>query len=132
MTSDPQHVLVAEDDRALLQLAAAILTKEGYAVTSAADGATALEAARAAGRIDIVFTDVVMPGLDGFALGDALAAEHGGIRAVFTTALMGESAKDAADAFGCELLAKPYTPTELRRAVAEARLLQPRRVEGEP
>ncbi|MCU1369030.1 MAG: hybrid sensor histidine kinase/response regulator [Ilumatobacteraceae bacterium] len=118
------HVLVAEDDVALLQLAAMILEQDGYAVLKASDGAQALETSRVADRVDIVLTDVVMPNLDGFDLGRALAVERVGIRAVFTTALMGEVAKASAREFGCELLPKPYTPAELRRAVAEARPLQ--------
>jgi CheY-like chemotaxis protein len=131
VTSNLLHVLVAEDDVALLQLASAILTQQGYAVTAATDGVKALEAARQATKLDIVFTDVVMPDLDGFGLGDALAAEKTGIRAVFTTALMGEEARASARDFGCELLPKPYTPDELRRAVAEARPLRPRCGGGE-
>ncbi|MGN6694857.1 MAG: response regulator, partial [Aquihabitans sp.] len=95
-----------------------------------AAGAKPLEAAGAPARLDILFTDVVMPELDGFGLGDALAAERAGIRAVFTTALMGDEARTSARDFGCELLPKPYTPNELRRAVAEARPLLPRREGG--
>ena len=126
VTRNPLQVLVAEDDVALLQLASAILTQEGYAVVAATDGAKALEAFRSADHVDVVFTDVLMPDLDGFGLGDALAAERSDLRAVFTTALMGEEARASARDFGCELLPKPYTPDELRRAVAEARPLRPR------
>lgn len=118
------QVLVAEDDAALLQLVAKLLEHDGYTVLTALDGVEALAAARNAAPVDIVFTDVVMPGMDGFELGDALAAEQAGIRGVFTTALMDDGARTSAGQLGCELLPKPYTPADLRRAVAEARPIQ--------
>lgn len=119
-------MLVAEDDRALLEMAALILGRDGCEVLTAADGSLALEASRAAERVDVVVTDLVMPGLDGFGLGDALAEERAGIRAVFTTALVTEDVRATVRTFGCDLLPKPYSAASLRRAVAEARPLQPR------
>lgn len=118
-------MLVAEDDAALLQLASAILQQEGYAVLQAPDGAAAIEAARSAEQLDILFTDIVMPGPDGFEVGTALASARPGLRAVFTTALMNDQARARASALGCELLSKPYTPADLRRAIAEASPLRP-------
>lgn len=117
---------MAEDDLALLALVERILEQDGCEVLAAADGSLALEASRAAEQVDVAVIDVVMPGLDGFGLGDALAEERAGVRAVFTTALTSDDVRATVRTFGCDLLPKPYTPAALRRAVAEARPLKPR------
>jgi CheY-like chemotaxis protein len=62
-----RRVVVADDDAAVVQLFAQLLRDEGAYVTEASDGAEALRAARRE-RPDLVIGDVIMPGLDGFAL----------------------------------------------------------------
>ncbi len=58
-------VLVVEDEPAQRQLFALALRREGYSVLEARNGAEALEVAAAAGRLDLVISDVVMPVLTG-------------------------------------------------------------------
>ena len=71
------RILVVDDDEDIRKLHAAILTLEGYEVERAGDGADALEQL-ATGRFDLVFTDRLMPVLDGESL--VLALRSAGIR----------------------------------------------------
>ena len=59
-----RRLLLVEDDPTLRQALTFNLTREGYEVTSAADGEAALEAARS-DRLDLVLLDVMLPGMSG-------------------------------------------------------------------
>ena len=65
--------LVVDDEPHVAELIAGVLTAEGFAVTSAADGPAALRRARAS-QPDIVVLDVGLPGLDGFEVLEGLRA----------------------------------------------------------
>ena len=67
-----EHLLVVEDDPAVRQLAETALSRLGYRITVAADGQEALDILTARDDIDLVFSDVVMPRLNGFQLRDRL------------------------------------------------------------
>ena len=67
-------VLVVEDDDAIRNNIARLLKLEGYEVSAAANGTEGLERARAL-RPDVVISDINMPGMDGFALVEALRAD---------------------------------------------------------
>jgi two-component system cell cycle sensor histidine kinase/response regulator CckA len=69
-----QRVLVVDDEQGLRDLVCRALRAEGFSTLEAGHGAEALEVIeRAAGPIDLVVTDVVMPGMDGRELGRRLA-----------------------------------------------------------
>lgn len=68
-------VLIVEDDGPIRELLAALLREEGYTVFTAPDGRPALERLRAHPEGLIVLLDLMMPGMDGFALLQAIAAE---------------------------------------------------------
>ncbi|MDI5964723.1 SpoIIE family protein phosphatase [Streptantibioticus silvisoli] len=107
-------VLIAEDN-ADLRLYLAGLLEPGYAVTVAADGLQALRLARRL-RPDLVLTDVMMPGLDGFALLRALRADPATAHTpvVFLSARAGEEAAVEGLAAGADdYLAKPFSSTDL-------------------
>src|SRR5205085_12300729 len=76
-----ETVLLVEDEGGVRGLARQILTGCGYSVLEAADGAEAVRVAAAhPGPIDVVVTDVVMPGLGGREVADRVAAYHPGAR----------------------------------------------------
>ncbi|WP_405577259.1 SpoIIE family protein phosphatase [Streptomyces sp. NBC_01190] len=107
-------VLVAEDNADLRTYLVGLL-EPGYTVTVAADGHEALRAARRI-RPDLVLTDVMMPGLDGFGLLRALRAEPATARTpvVFLSARAGEEAAVEGLAAGADdYLAKPFSSTDL-------------------
>lgn len=70
----PTHVLVVDDSAVDLQRLQQVLTRAGYAVSTAADGLQALECARRE-RPDAILMDVSMPGMDGFAATRALRGD---------------------------------------------------------
>lgn len=83
-------ILIAEDDRELRQLFQHVLLKNGYAVKGVSNGNEALDAMDQE-YYDLVLSDVMMPGLDGFALVQAMR------NAGMTTPVLMVTAKDAFD-----------------------------------
>lgn len=69
------HVLVAEDDRRLARVIARVLTEEGHVVDTVHSGVDALALA-AEGTFDVLVLDVMMPGLDGFAVLEELRRQR--------------------------------------------------------
>ena len=117
-----ETVLVVEDEPPLRELAARVLTAAGYTVLQAANGGDAL--ALLAGHPDpvhLVFTDVVMPGMNGRELAARLATLRPAIRVLYTSgytedAILRHGVLDDPGRF----LSKPYTPSVLRRRIREA------------
>lgn len=112
-------VLVVEDDAAIRANVARLLKLEGYAVTAATNGIEGLERARAL-RPDLVISDINMPGMDGFALVEALRADAAlattpvlMLTALDDRASMRRGMKAGAD----DYLAKPFTRDELFEAL---------------
>lgn len=79
------RLLIVDDEQSIIELLTASLQFHGFEVHSATDGATALSLAK---RIvpDVIVTDVMMPGLDGFDLVRALRADGYRMPALFLTA----------------------------------------------
>ena len=88
MASDAVPVLVVDDDGDLRSLVADVLSDEGYAVTTAANGAEALTLLRTAPLPRVVLLDLVMPVVDGHAVLDAMEADAA-LRAVPVVILSG-------------------------------------------
>jgi signal transduction histidine kinase/CheY-like chemotaxis protein len=116
LLSGTETILLAEDDRAVQSLVAAILRDHGYTVLTAEDGEDALAvAAHHAAPIDLLFTDVVMPRMSGPQLWSRLGSLRPGTRVLFTTGYPGMPGLPDAP-----ILQKPFTADVLLRAVREA------------
>ncbi len=108
-------ILLVEDDAALREVTALSLQSHGYSVLAAADRDTAIRLAREhRGAIDVLLTDVVMPGRGGRIVAQELLAMHGNITIVY----MSGYAEDALLEHGIErervhFIQKPYLPTTL-------------------
>ncbi len=107
-------VLVAEDDTAVRVFTRRVLRERGYRVLEASTGDEALRVAAAfPDRIDILVTDVLMPGLSGPDMARELAQERPGFRTLFVSGFAPESVLPAgvpgADAF----LSKPFSKADL-------------------
>ena len=115
-----ETVLFVEDEPRVRRMAALGLRARGYRVLEAANGAEAIEVARrAGGTIDLVASDVMMPGMSGVALVRELAGILPGAKVLLLSghadlASLGEQA-DPDQAF----LPKPYTPERLARKLRE-------------
>jgi len=114
-------VLLVEDEASLRKLTRDVLQEMGYAVHEAVDATQALVIAKKFGAIDLLLTDVVMPGMSGRALADALAISHPDTRVLFRSGYtQGEIAKQGVLDAGMVILHKPFTREELIRRVEEA------------
>jgi PAS domain S-box-containing protein len=119
-----EKILLVEDDARVLAMTLDVLTDLGYHVTCAANAGEALDALHADREIDLLFTDVVMPGgVSGVALARTARDLRPGLAVLLTSGFMGEGA--AAQDVEFPLLDKPYdTPSmaaKLRQLLDERR-----------
>lgn len=61
-----KHILIVDDSKTVRNLVAFIMKKEGFKVTVAEDGLDGLEKLYAAGRVDLIISDINMPRMDGY------------------------------------------------------------------
>jgi CheY-like chemotaxis protein len=113
-------ILVVEDDADVREVAVLCLGDAGYRVLAAADGDIALSIIAGGERIDLLFSDVVMPGaVNGFALARRAVALRPTLKVLLTTGYADQiTANELLVARG-ELLAKPYRLNDLIARVAE-------------
>ncbi len=113
-------VLLVEDDAAVRALAVRALRRAGYHVLEAADGAGALAVLEDAARgVQLVVTDVVMPGMGGRELASRIAERWGAIPILFTSGYTeDEVLRRGIRELDEDFLAKPFSPEELAGAVA--------------
>jgi len=120
-------VLLVEDQADVRGLAAAVLREAGYRVIEAASGAEAIASLeRDEGPIDLLLTDVVMPGMGGLALAERLRGMRPGMKVLYVSGHPSSllALRDALEA-GSKYLQKPFTPEELAATVREAMSLSP-------
>jgi PAS domain S-box-containing protein len=117
-----ETVLVAEDDPSVRTLVKSVLERNGYRVLTAVNGLDALSLARnERGHIDLLLSDVIMPGMNGRALRDELVVLYPGLRVLFMSGYtgdvltgLGELDQDVA------IVGKPFTPDILLQGVRKA------------
>jgi PAS domain S-box-containing protein len=114
-----ETVLVAEDEDAVRGFTVAVLTERGYRVLEARDGFEALDVAGRFGHaIDLLLTDVVMPGMNGRDLARRLLALRPTMRVVFTSGYTdGDAAFLGLAETGSSFLPKPFLPEALAGVV---------------
>jgi len=119
-TGGSQTILLAEDDGAVRRFARQILTTHGYTVLDARDGDEALAVARGhSGTIDLLVTDVVMPGLSGRDLAARLSVERPDVRVLYTSGYSEQMIIRSGLNTGLTLLPKPFLPGDLLQKVGE-------------
>jgi len=126
-----RRILVVDDEKQIRLLIQAAISATGVDVLIAADGEEAIRLARENSPLELVITDVIMPGIDGFALASALSAEGHSARFLFISGFFdGEASQKMLEGRGCAaFLEKPFSIPDLIRAVRsllgqEARLQQ--------
>jgi hypothetical protein len=114
-----ENVVVADDDPALRKVMARVLASAGYTVHVAADGNEAIKMVDKLGaRLDIVVSDVVMPGRSGYDVAEHAKRVAPGAAVVLTSGFVEDAARpDAAQ--DLRILWKPVRPKDLVRAVDE-------------
>jgi two-component system cell cycle sensor histidine kinase/response regulator CckA len=114
-----ETILLVEDESSIRSFARRSLEAHGYRVLEAENGEVALEVARAEGsRIDLLVTDVIMPGMQGTMLADQLTRLQPGLRVLFASGYSGNTAfAQRVLPAGTPYLSKPYSSAALAVAV---------------
>jgi len=117
-----ETILLVEDDEALRRLTAKLLVGEGYKVLEANDGHAAMEIARNyAGQIDLLLTDVIMPGMGGNELATSLRESQPKLSILYMSGYSGNLiANYGVLESNAALLQKPFTKRALLIEVREA------------
>jgi CheY-like chemotaxis protein len=123
-----ETILVVEDQPSVRQFAAEVLRQLGYRIMEAGSGPDALElSASHEGTIDLVLTDIIMPGMNGLVLADRIRPERPLARILYMTAYAGNVLEERGVASeGLDCLQKPFRPSELARKVREVLDRQPK------
>ena len=109
-----ETVLVVEDDEQVRRVSVQLIRDLGYDVVEASDGLQALNILAQIDHIDLIFTDIVMPGMTGRVMADEALKLRPGIKILYTTgytrnAVVHNGVLDP----GTQFLAKPYTAAAL-------------------
>jgi PAS domain S-box-containing protein len=119
-------LLVVEDQADVRRLALAILKHQGYRLLEAENADRALEVSgNHAGAIDLLVTDVIMPGRTGCELAESLAIQRPGIKVLYISGYSGDAGQGCLEP-GTEYLPKPFTPEQLASKVREVLRKPPR------
>jgi two-component system, cell cycle sensor histidine kinase and response regulator CckA len=114
-----ETILLVEDEEMIRRLVRDVLTRSGYTVYDAPAGAPALELLRSHdGEIDLLLTDVVMPGMSGPALARIATDERPSLRVLFTSGYTNEP-EQIVGALDSAFLGKPFSPQALVAKVRE-------------
>jgi CheY-like chemotaxis protein len=116
-----ETILIVEDEPAVRRMASRALRSQGYEILEAANGAEALEVlSRAAGPVDLVLSDVVMPVLNGRELSERLAVDHPEIRVLFMSGYTDDDiVRRGLLQPGAPFLQKPFVAADLSRKVRD-------------
>jgi PAS domain S-box-containing protein len=117
-----ESVLLVEDQQDLREMLQELLEGQGYTVLAAAGGDAALDLVRQhGGPIDLLLTDIVMPGMNGRELAGRVAVLRPEIRVLYMSGYSnGTISERGILVQGVQLLEKPYTSDALARAVRQA------------
>jgi PAS domain S-box-containing protein len=115
-----ERVLVVEDNSSLRTVVVRQLEVIGLRVLEAENGQMALDVLKEEPRVDLVFTDVVLPGnMDGYALARAIKERYPNLKIIMTSGFPGMRFNETELADSLPLLSKPYRKQDLVRMVRE-------------
>lgn len=113
-----RSVLIVDDDKSILDFLKICFTKEGYACETVADAKEAL-AIIEKDSIDFIFTDIVLPGIDGLELTRRIKALRPSTKVIVMTGYSGDFSYDKAiEAGASDFIKKPFTLKELTARMA--------------
>ena len=115
--SGAETILLVEDEDTIRRLVRDVLGRSGYTVLDAPEGESALELLRA-NEVDLLLTDVVMPGMSGPELARLATTERPSLRVLFTSGYTNEPEEILAGP-GAAFIGKPFSPKSLVAKVRE-------------
>ena len=117
-----ETILLVEDEPGVLRMAAMMLQNLGYTVLSASTPAAAIELVQShAGDIDLLVTDIIMPGMNGWELSEALRAIHPGLERLFMSGYSANVIAHLGDLQGgVHFIEKPFSMQNLAAKMREA------------
>ena len=128
-TDEPQRshrILVVDDEPSLRQVLARQLRSEGYTVLEAGYGLEALEVARNSPQpVDLVLSDIVMPGMIGTELAQRLLVEHPGIHVVLMSAHVVDDLARPDRRWNVPVLRKPFEGKRVARSAQASAIAAP-------
>lgn len=116
-----ENVLVVEDDHHVRAHVVGLLTRLGYSVLTATNGEQALRLLESGAEVDLLFVDIVMPGMSGWDLAECARAVLPGVRVLFTSGYPLDSLEETGRApVGVPIIMKPYRKLDLATRLREA------------
>ena len=115
-----ETILLVEDEESLRTLTRSILEQSGYTIIEACNGMEAVEIAREySGTINLLLTDMVMPGMNGRAVAEKVGQLHPGIKIGYMSGYTGFNAPENSSLNGV-IIAKPFNRSTLHQKLSEA------------
>ncbi len=116
-----ETILFVEDHESIRRMAARALKRLGYSVVTARDGADALQRlSQLTGRLDLLVTDVAMPGMSGGTLAEKVRAARPYVKVIFASGFAGDAELvSEVQATNGTIVRKPYTPDGLARTIRQ-------------
>jgi two-component system, cell cycle response regulator CpdR len=116
------RVLIVDDEDSMRQLVARAIAMDGHDITTAADGAEALEILGGADvPFELLLTDIQMPIMDGIALALAAARDFPDLTILLMTGFADQRERASGlNAIAHDVITKPFSVADIRTAVADA------------
>ena len=116
------RVLIVDDEESMRLLVARAVAMDGHDITSAADGAEALEILSGKdGAFDLMLTDIQMPIMDGIALALTAARDFPELTILLMTGFAHQRERASGlHAIAHDVISKPFSVADIRTAVADA------------
>ncbi len=115
-----RKILLVDDNADLLEMTRGLFEDRGFEVWTATNGTEAVETLRQVPEIDVLFTDVVMPGMSGFQLGHEARSLRPRIRIILVSGYPNPAAQaGGGDIHDFDFLTKPYRMDDVLRLLAK-------------
>ena len=120
MKNPVETILLVDDEETVRRFSSRVLEKHGFTVLSAGTGPEAIDAVREGHPIDLLLTDVMMPGMNGCQLAEQLLSQHPALRILFMSGYAEDVlATNVGLVPGAAFLGKPFKPKALVTKVRE-------------